>query len=199
MPSRDENRRARIERGRYAPGVLIRAIHASVLCFWVAGCGGGCSGLAEEDPDPAARSEARATGGEATSPDAPVVDPGPAPSLRVLGVPETHGRTVAIRVENHGAQTELTGAVTLQQRDGDAWADVDGASLDLRFSCREEAPECLTLAPGAVLLPPPWLGTIGDAQCICTRCGPAEAGTYRFVVRSCNGAHEALGEPFALR
>ena len=80
----------------------------------------------------------------------------------------------------------------------DYHAAVDGVSLGLRYSCEDPAPECVTLAPGGTYLPPPWLGVVGDAQCDCLRCAAAPAGEYRFVVRSCNQAHTAEGESFAL-
>jgi hypothetical protein len=118
--------------------------------------------------------------------------------LRVVGETNRYDHHVAIRVENHGTDAaEIRGRLTLQRRDGERWRD-RSTRIDLRFSCEDEAPECVTLAPGAVYIPPAWLGTDGDAQCVCTRCGPAPAGTYRFVATSCNGAHTLTGEPFEL-
>lgn len=131
-------------------------------------------------------------------PPAPV-DPGPPPVLRVAGVPAEHGRQVAIRVENRGdADAEISPDVGLQVRDGDSWSDVDSVDLHLRYSCEDEIPECVTLAPGGTYLPPPWLSMIGDAQCECAECRPAPAGEYRFVVRSCNRAHVIEGESFRI-
>jgi len=119
--------------------------------------------------------------------------------VRAGGEPDQHTRVVGIRIENRGDETtQLAGSVGLQYRSADARSDADAVHLDLRYSCEDEAAECVTLAPGAIYLPPAWLGTIGDAQCTCTRCAAAEAGTYRFVVRSCSGAHTVEGEPFEL-
>ncbi len=170
-----------------------------VVGLTLAGCNG-CSGPSEPET-PAATSTQRteASGSEAAAEPthAPPVDPGPAPVLRVVGAPDRDGQ-VTIRVENHGTeQTELRGALALERRAGESWEPAR-ASLDLRYSCEERAPECVTLAPGAVLIPPAWLGTWGDAQCVCTRCGPADEGTYRLVVTSCNGAHRIESEPFEL-
>ncbi len=167
----------------------------------VGGCSGGCSGPSEETtPTSTATQRTEASGDEHagdTIPEA-AADPGPAPVLRVIGETDRHDRQVAIHVENHGAEpAELRSRLTLQRREGERWTDLR-TRIDLRFSCEEEASECVTLAPGAEYIPPPWLGTDGDAQCVCTRCGPAPAGTYRFVATSCNGAHTALGEPFEL-
>ncbi len=173
------------------------------LCLWIAGCGGGCGAAIEAteateaepatEPAPERPSESGAAP-EAAEP----VDPGPRPVLRVVGEPSAHDPTVAIRIENRGLEpTELARAVGLQVQDGAGFVDVD-VHLDLRYSCDDEAPECVTLAPGATYLPPAWLGTTGDAQCECARCGAAPPGTYRFVVRSCSGAHTIEGLPFEL-
>ena len=170
------------------------------LCLWIAGCGGGCGGAQEtaEQPPTNEPSDHAATPDEAADPAEPVevVDPGPRPVLRISGQPDAHEGSVVIRVENRGAESaELAGALGLQRQQGDAWQDVE-VQLDLRFSCDDAAPECVTLAPGAAYIPPPWLGVSGDAQCACEECGPAADGEYRFVVRSCNGAHTLEGEPF---
>lgn len=171
-----------------------------LACLWAAGCGGGCSGSTSSDPTGegmADTTQTESTGGAQTDEASEPVDPGPPPVLQVSGEPDEHSRRVAIRIENHGTdEAEIAGAVVLQRRSGEGFEDVEGVSLDLRFTCEDEPPECVTLAPGAVYLPPPWLGTIGDAQCACEECGPAPAGTYRFVVQSCNRAHTIEGDPF---
>lgn len=182
--------------------MITSRVTVAIWCLGIAGCGGGCGGnggpLVDDDPpvDEHAGGETRPPPSD-TSPD--VVDPGPAPILRVVGVPDSHTRVVAVRIENRGDETvQLASTFELQHRRGDAWTVADSVHLELRYSCEDEAAECVTLAPGAIYLPPGWLGTIGDAQCECARCGAAEAGTYRFVVGSCNGAHSVEGEPFEL-
>jgi len=175
-----------------------------LLCLCVAGCGGGCGGASDTPDDPVSGRGAggdRASSTEESPPEDPPepVDPGPPPVLRVAGVPAEHGREVAIRVENRGdAEAEISPEVALQVRDGDAWSDVDEVDLRLRYSCEDEVPECVTLAPGGTYLPPPWLGVLGDAQCACERCVAAPAGEYRFVVRSCSRAHVVEGERFRI-
>lgn len=178
-----------------APSIVL------VIGLTLAGCGG-CSGPTEDtSPTSSATQRTEASGSESSSPDpeaagAPV-DPGPAPVLRITGTPERDG-PVAIRVENHGTDAaELSGRLIVEHREGEAWEPAR-ASLDLRYSCEDRAPECLTLAPGAVLIPPAWLGTWGDAQCVCTRCGPADPGSYRLVATSCSGAHRIESDPFDL-
>src|SRR5262249_54240648 len=98
-----------------------------------------------------------------------------------------------------GAAVALAPRVFVEQRDGTDWHDVHGiAELSLRPDCEHPAPDCVNLVPGAELLPPSWLGTTGDAQCVCTRWAPVPAGTYRFVLRTCDGTKRYLGEPFEL-
>ncbi|MDQ3032501.1 MAG: hypothetical protein M3Y87_08805, partial [Myxococcota bacterium] len=96
----------------------------------------------------------------------------------------------AITLENRGTELARVAPGIEVERAGASgtFARIDGiASLTLRLDCAHEPPACIELAPGAVLHPPDWLGTRGDAQCVCTRCVPVEAGTYRFVARSCDG------------
>lgn len=185
---------------------MLRSMKASRLsavwfCFWIAGCGGGCGGALETgegQPPPEQTPTDQAAESPADEPpvSAEPVDPGPRPVLRVVGEPAPHERTVAIRIENRGSEpVELAGTIGLQRQEGSTFEDVS-ANLDLRFSCEERAPECVTLAPGAAYLPPPWLARLGDAQCECDECAVAPGGTYRFVIRSCNGAHTIEGQAF---
>jgi hypothetical protein len=185
---------------------MFRPVRASSILTLVttlafAGCGNGCSGSTEEAPAPSHGSTAQTeASGQESPPEMPphAVDPGPPPELRVTGERARHGREVTIRIENRGAQTRVAGQLVLQRERDGTWATENGVQLDLRFSCHDEAPDCVTLAPGAVYLPPSWLGTIGDSQCLCERCVPAPSGTYRFLVTSCGGAHVIEGEPFDL-
>lgn len=170
-------------------------------CLVIAGCGGGCSGTPEERaPSSSQAQRTEVSGDERPAVEEPVVDPGPVPRIRVLGVVDAHAGEVTPRVESRGDEpAELSSRVALQRRSGEAWEDVDGGELHLRFGCDEDIPECLTLAPGAVLLPPAWTGKTGTTQCECEgRCPDASPGTYRFVVRSCSRAHAIEGEPFEL-
>lgn len=178
----------------------MRATSFALVCALAAGCGGGCSGgapnaAAEDELAGAEGSDGEGSGAEAV---APPVDPGPPPVVRLVGEPDAHSREVLIRVENRGdASTELGRTVRVERQTDGGWDAVD-VELSLRYSCEDEAMECVTLAPGATYLPPPWLGTIGQAQCECERCAAAEPGTYRFVLQSCNGAHVVEGESFEL-
>jgi hypothetical protein len=98
---------------------------------------------------------------------------------------------VGISIANHGAEdVSLRARVAVEvDDDGTFHAGASSSTLSLRYDCAHEADTCVTLAPGAELLPPSWLGTWGDAQCVCTRCGPVDPGNYRLVVTTCDGAH----------
>lgn len=111
---------------------------------------------------------------------------------------EPDGQAVPIRLANTGtARVSLGAAVTVEHEQGGRWSVVSGIdSLTLRPDCESAAPRCTTLAPGAELFPPAWLGTTGDAQCLCEACARVLPGRYRFVVRSCDGARRIESEPF---
>ncbi len=159
-----------------------------VVLASIAGCCG-CSG--DEAPGGGSSPRIEVSGAEASS--------SRAPTVQVVAEVDSYAQRVSLRVENRGtATTELSGRVELERREGDQWQAVD-VRLHLRDGCNGDSIECLTLAPGAVFIPPPWLGMLGDAQCTCEQCSSAPAGSYRFVVRSCSGAHPVAGEPFEVR
>ncbi|MBK8171429.1 MAG: hypothetical protein IPK60_13935 [Sandaracinaceae bacterium] len=121
--------------------------------------------------------------------------------VRLTGQPARNGsHTVEITVANAGsAAVRLSSALLLERQEGGTWSEVENvAGISLRTDCRTPAPECLSLVPGAELYPPPWLGTAGDVQCVCTRCGPVENGTYRFVAHSCDGDRVYRGTAFTV-
>ena len=100
----------------------------------------------------------------------------------------------------------LRRALVLERLDGSSWHRVeDVGAVWLRDSCAPHgdavfwangADECVDFH--TPFRAPAWLGTIGDAQCVCEKCVPAPAGTYRWVAHECAGA-EVPGEPFELR
>jgi len=104
-----------------------------------------------------------------------------------------------LHVRNVGDTTaRLKGRVRLERRGSNGWEDV-ALDFGLRASCEQPVPECVSLVPGAELLPPKWLGTQGDAQCACERC-TSVTGELRFVVETCapegHTPHRIEGEPF---
>ena len=130
------------------------------------------------------------------STEAPV--PSDPPDLRLVATPGAG--SVALSIANHGASAvSLRTAVAIEVDHAGAFAELSSAStLALRYDCEHEAERCVTLAPGAELLPPDWLGTSGDVQCVCTRCAPVEAGSYRFAVTTCDGAHRVESNAFEM-
>lgn len=116
--------------------------------------------------------------------------------VRLTG--EAEHSVIQIRVANAGTSVvRLSSALSVEHLENGEWSEVDGiASLTLRPDCQTQAPECVSLVTGAELFPPAWLGTRGDAQCDCTRCGHVESGSYRFVAHSCDGDRVYRGTPF---
>lgn len=132
------------------------------------------------------------------APPAAPTAPEPPPTLAIRGEPRP-GR-VGIVVENRGeALVRLAPRIEIERETEGAWSILAGlGELTLRPDCEQDAPSCIELVPGAALHPPEWLAATGQAQCRCVRCTPAPAGTYRFVVQSCDGAHRIAGEPFEI-
>lgn len=180
------------------------ALFASL--FALQACGGGC-GKAPSAPE---RTTPGAPAGEGNtrSPSDPGVPAlvqetlaGEGGGLALHGEPHPPGRLVRVRVANTGtAPLELAAEMSVEREQSGSWSPVVGlGSITVRPSCEVEARACTTLAPGAELFPPDWLGTSGDAQCACEACVPVEHGRYRFVVSSCDGARRFTGEPFTLQ
>ena len=101
-------------------------------------------------------------------------------------------------IENHGdGPVALDSEIQVEARAGQGFALLDPASqVAMRGDCERPADGCVTLVPGAAFHPPAWLGTHGDGQCACERCRQVAPGTYRFVVRACEGVATARSEPF---
>jgi len=179
-------------------------MRASMIAMLLIGCGcGGSQASPAGEPAPSSAPgtvETETTPVTASPPatGATARDPGPPPALVVRGTPDRH-RQVAIAIENRGTTTaSVASAITLEAQRGDAWEALEGTALTTRADCQHQPVPCQELAPGAALQPPAWLGTIGDAQCACERCGAVPEGTYRFVARTCDGAHTLPGDPFEL-
>jgi hypothetical protein len=171
-------------------GAIGIAVIGAVLACGCGSSGGGGAGA--PPPDPAVVDQPPVP--TPPEPATPEPTPGPAPasgdaaSVRIVATPAGSG--AAIEVTNTGGGVvRLRPAISLEREQRGAWSARDSrAELALRWDCQTPAPtDCVTLVSGASLHPPNWLGTIGDAQCICTRCGPAPPGRYRFVGATCDG------------
>lgn len=136
----------------------------------------GCDGCASDEQrvqsaTPATESTSGSTGGERSAEGA--AEPGPPPEVAVRAEVDRYGR-LTLAVENRGREpARLAPEVAAAQ----------GPTLALTVGCDEEPPECVTLAPGAVLYP-----------CECGGCDELR-GTFRFAVRSCTGDHRIEGDP----
>lgn len=159
-----------------------------------------CEGCGDEStstgPTTGPGSSEQTTGEEGETSETPA-DPGPPPTLGLRVEPDDDGQKLI--VENRGdAPVELATALVVERQADDSFATVEEIQgVALRYDCESEVPECITLVPGAALHPPPWTGDIGDAQCACEECGPAPAGTYRFVVTTCGGGHRVPSPSFS--
>lgn len=70
------------------------------------------------------------------------------------------------------------------------WSDMTWLSAS---ACAAPPVHCVTLAPGATLDSPPWLGTT-CGQCACHANTPAEAGDYRVIAQSCDGSVDYVAD-----
>ncbi len=179
--------------------------HMRVACLTIALAFSSCGGAPEptQPRPPTAPTEATPPPAEAVEevaapPTTAAPPPGPAPTLALVATPGPDG--VAISIANHGgADASLRSAVVVEVDEGGSFSGAPSSStLALRYDCAREPEPCVTLAPGAELLPPAWLGTWGDMQCVCTRCGPVAPGRYRLVVTTCDGAHRVESNAFTL-
>ena len=149
-------------------------------------------------------SSADTAGADPSDPASPALPPethaGEGGGLALHGDPSRPGRAVGLRVANTGSTTlSIDSALAIERASGERFAPLEGMGrVTLRGSCESVAPRCVTLAPGAEIFPPDWLGTTGDSQCACEECAPVPAGRYRFVARSCDGRKTYAGEPFAI-
>ncbi|MFW6050399.1 MAG: hypothetical protein ACODAU_04450 [Myxococcota bacterium] len=161
---------------------------------------GGCEGCGASEEAGEGAAEAASEGARASGAEAPDPEPGTPPEVTVHAEPPElaePGQQVPV-VRSRGEEPVRLGRkVTVERHADGSWRDA--ATVALRDDCDDPVPDgCVALVPGAELHPPPWLGLLGEAQCACDGCEPAPEGRYRFVVRSCDGAHEVPGEPFGL-
>jgi len=138
----------------------------------------------------------------ATDPAPPTTDVPSVPSdPPIVSFVATASHTgVALSLSNHGTSDVMVRtAVAVEIGHDEAFTPAPSSStLSLRYDCTHEAERCVTLTPGAELLPPDWRGTWGDMQCDCTRCAPVEPGRYRLVVTTCDGTHRLESNAFDL-
>ncbi len=105
-----------------------------------------------------------------------------------LSVEHTHDG-LGLHVINRGpGALSLAADVALEKKVGQGYTAVAAQALKLRFDCKSQG--CVSLAPGAELVAPAWLGRPDGERCD-GLVAPLEPGSYRFVVRSCAGTEQA--------
>jgi len=100
---------------------------------------------------------------------------------------------------NRGPAVQLRSAIKVERQVDAGWQDARVTNFYLIEQCtRAPVPACITLAAGATLRPMPWLGNFCYAQCPvnCELDGPLPAGSYRFVVMTCDGTRQFASPPF---
>lgn len=146
----------------------------------------------EATAEVAATSPAAVSGSSARLPD---LGPG---DVRVRGRVGREG--VELSVQNHAAvSVKLKAAVRVEHHASDRWVPVVASGLALRMSCEAAVTPCVSLVPGAELLPPAWPAAQGRGQCgECAECPAIEAGEYRFVVEACEGNGTSASDAFTI-
>ncbi len=112
--------------------------------------------------------------------------PREAPVSSLVLRPELSAEGVGLRVINAGSETlSLAREIRVQQKRGAAFVELEKPGLLLELTCGSTG--CVSLAPGAELDAPSWLGRITNE-----RCGalfrPEQPGVYRLRVKSCEGS-----------
>lgn len=131
------------------------------------------------------------------------------PAIIVRNVGEAGG----FEVENAGEETELDWQVLVEKKGADKWQRysskptylnillVDKCILPPLTKPAEEKPSCRAFGKGETLRAVSWSGWSCSAQCpprACRANAYLGAGTYRFVVGSCDRQKEYYGEEFRL-
>jgi hypothetical protein len=121
-----------------------------------------------------------------------------------LAIVPSSGRNVALRVTNDdpaGRTATIHAAIDIEHEVGGRWERAPVSGVELRSDCHADVTGCVSLAPHQSIVIAPWLAMVGDGQCACEECGPAPAGRYRFVLRSCEACSSAVvaSAPFTLR
>jgi hypothetical protein len=108
----------------------------------------------------------------------------------------------AFMVVNHGPAVDLSSEVMVERREEGSWKNAKVANLFLAPTCTASpVSKCVSLAARASIQPVPWLGTYCYSQCpvSCDLDGPLPAGTYRFVVTTCDHRRQFNSPPFEKR
>jgi hypothetical protein len=126
--------------------------------------------------------------------------------ITLVPVPGTglRARSIGLRIVNQDPgdfPAVLQPDVEIQQQVRGRWRTVSRTVFQLRTRCTQASSQCITVAPRREYRVFPWTGNLGDGQCPCEQCPAAPAGTYRFVVTTCEHCQSPVSTaspPFTL-
>jgi hypothetical protein len=156
-----------------------------IMLGFVVGVGWGCSASEARPASVESVAAQKATASKAEQGTLSASPPS-GPVLTLALHPEVGAEGVGLRVINAGSETlSLAREIRVQQKRGAAWVELATPGLFLELTCGSTG--CVSLAPGAELDAPSWLGRITNE-----RCGapfrPEQPGVYRLRVTSCEGS-----------
>lgn len=142
-----------------------------------------------------AHDKAAATTGTST---AESVDSVSLADVKVAGEATPEG--VRVSIQNRGKDSvSLRSRLNVIHGDGTAAIPANAEGPVLRWSCEQAATTCVTLAPGAEYLPPPWPGKSGKGTCSeCASCVDLAPGSYVLVAKACDKDVEARSDAFVI-
>lgn len=100
---------------------------------------------------------------------------------------------------NHGQALCLKTTVVVEQKTEKQWKSIPVSNLKLRSECRAQPePDHIELGAKSILHPVAWTGRYCSSQCpsSCRLDGEVSAGTYRFVISTCDGRQTFVSPSF---
>jgi hypothetical protein len=107
----------------------------------------------------------------------------------------------AIDIVNVSASTmSLRGRLIVERKRDGSWIETPVVFQAIESCDGNDAPECVTLAPGARIRPVAWSGYTCSGQCTrpCRSNHYNGPGEFRFVVQSCDRTRRYTSQPFHL-
>jgi hypothetical protein len=118
--------------------------------------------------------------------------------VKVVG--EASAQGVQVKIQNRGkGNVSLRSQLHVIGGDGTTALPANAQGPVLRWSCEQAVTTCVTLAPGAEYLPPPWPGKSGKGTCgECANCVDVAPGSYVLVAKACDKDVEARSDAFVI-
>jgi hypothetical protein len=107
----------------------------------------------------------------------------------------------SIDIVNVSASTvSLRGKLIVERKRGSGWIETPIVFQTIVACDGTDAPECVSLAPGATIHPVAWNGYTCSGQCTrpCRSNHYNGPGDFRFIVQSCDRTRRYTSEPFHL-